>query len=57
MIGRKFGKNDGGWSTRDIRTGFVTGLWKEIRKDWVTLFQNASFTLEDGRRISFWKDN
>ena len=29
---------------------------KEIRKEWPGFFQNAVFSLGDGRRINFWKD-
>ena len=45
-----------GWTTSDIRGGFGTGLWKDIRKNWSTLSQNAIFSLGDGRRLCFWKD-
>ena len=36
--------------------GYDTGLWKDIRKGWHTLSQNAVFSLGDGRRLRFWKD-
>ena len=45
-----------GWNTGDIRGGYGTGLWKDIRKDWHTLSQNAVFSLGDGKRLRFWKD-
>ena len=32
VIGTKFGEGDGGWNTSDIRGGYGTGLWKDIRK-------------------------
>ena len=44
-------------STGDIRRGFGTGLWKKIRKDWRSLFQNAAVSLGNGRRTSFWEDS
>ena len=28
MISTKFGEEDGGWNTNDIRGGYGTGLWK-----------------------------
>ena len=52
----KFGESIGGWHTRDLRSGYETSLWKEIRKDWFVFFQNAVFVLGDGRRINFWSD-
>ena len=52
----KFGESSGGWHTCDIRGGYGTSLWKEIRKEWPFFFQNSVFALRDGRRIKFWKD-
>ena len=56
VIGIKFGESPDGWHTRDIRGGYGTSLWKDIRKEWSSFFQNAVFSLGDGRRINFWKD-
>ena len=56
VIGSKFGESANGWHTRDLRGGFGTSLWKEIRKEWPSFSQNSVFTLGDGRRINFWKD-
>ena len=56
VIGIKFGESLDGWHTRDLRGGYGTSLWKEIRKEWSSFFQNAVFSLGDGRRINFWKD-
>ena len=33
VISRKFGVEEGGWCTREVREGYGVGLWKEIRKD------------------------
>ena len=52
----KFGESIGGWHTRELRGGYGTSLWKEIRKEWLGFFQNAVFALGDGRRINFWSD-
>ena len=52
----KFGESIGGWHTSDLRGGYGTSLWKEIRKEWLVFFQNAVFALGDGRRIKFWSD-
>ena len=56
VISTKFGEEAGGWYTRDIRGGFGTGLWKDIRKEWLTFSQNAIPSLGNGRRLGFWKD-
>ena len=52
----KFGESVGGWHTHDLRGGYGTSLWKEIRKEWLGFLQNAVFALGDGRRINFWND-
>ena len=51
-----FGEAIGGWHTTDLRGGYGTSLWKEIRKEWPIFYQNAIFALGDGRRINFWND-
>ena len=55
VIGSKFGESPDGWHTPDLRGGYGTSLWKEIRKEWPSFFQNAVVSLGDGRRINFWK--
>ena len=56
VIGTKFGEEVGGWNTRDIRGGYGTGLWKDIRKEWLTFSKNTISSLGNGRRLGFWKD-
>ena len=34
----KFGEAIRGWHTRDLRGGYGTSLWKEIRKEWLGFF-------------------
>ena len=56
VISTKFGEENGGWISRDIRGAYGTGLWKDIRKEWFTLSQNTISSLGNGRRLRFWKD-
>ena len=56
VICNKFGETNGGWQTCDLKGSYGTSLWKEIRKEWPIFFQNAVFSLRDGRRINFSKD-
>ena len=56
VISSKFGEGIGGWSFGNIKGGFRVGLWREIRKEWPLLLQNASISLGNGSRISFWRD-
>ena len=57
VISIKFGEENGGWNTNDIRGGYGTGLWKDIKKEWLTLSQNTSSSLGNGRTLGFWKDS
>ncbi|RVW92453.1 hypothetical protein CK203_042697 [Vitis vinifera] len=36
IISRKFGKEGGGWNSREVREGYGVGFWKEIRKEAVS---------------------
>ena len=57
LISRKFGENLGGWSSRNVRGGYRTSCWKEIRKEWETLVPNVRFLVENGRSgVNFWMD-
>ena len=56
VISRKFGVEEGGWCTREVREGYGVGLWKEIRKEGSRMFKNIVFSMGDGRRVRFWKD-
>ena len=49
----KFGEEDGGWNTSDIRGGYDTGLWKDIRKEWRAFSQNTTFSLGNEKRLGF----
>ena len=53
VICNKFDEDVGDRRSDDIRGGFGTGLWKEIRKERPTFSHNAAFSLGDGKRISF----
>ena len=57
VISRKFGVEEGGWCTREVREGYGVGLWKEIRKEVPLMFKNiVFFFVGDGRRVRFWKN-
>ena len=56
VISRKFGEEEGGWCTREVREGFGVGFWKEIRKEGALLQNKVVFSMGDGRRVKFWKE-
>ena len=53
MIRRKYEKDRGGWSSREVREARGMGLWKGIRMDWELVGSRISFRVENGRRESF----
>ena len=44
-IGIKFGESCGGWHTSDIKGGYGSSLWKDIRKEWPSFFRTRSLPL------------
>ena len=57
VISRKFGEEDGGWYSKEVREGFGVGFWKDIRKEGALLQNRVGFSVGNGRRVKFWKDN
>ncbi|RVX19594.1 hypothetical protein CK203_005130 [Vitis vinifera] len=35
--GGKFGEEQGGWCSKEVRGGYGVGLWKTIRREWIVL--------------------
>ena len=56
VISRKFGEEEGGWSSREVRESYGVGLWKEIRKEGALMQNKVAFVVGNGRRVKFWKD-
>ncbi|RVX11584.1 LINE-1 retrotransposable element ORF2 protein [Vitis vinifera] len=57
VISRKFREEEGGWYSKEVREGFGVGFWKDIRKEGVLLQNKVGFSVGNGRRVKFWKDN
>ncbi|RVW91675.1 LINE-1 reverse transcriptase-like [Vitis vinifera] len=57
VISRKFGEEEGGWYSKEVREGFGVGFWKDIRKEGALLQNRVGFSVGNGRRVKFWKDN
>ena len=49
VISRKFGVQERGWRTHEVRKGYGVGLWKEGS----LMFKNIVFSMGDGRRVRF----
>ena len=47
----------GGWYSKEVREGFGVGFWKDIRKEGALLQNRVGFSVGNGRRVKFWKDN
>ena len=55
VISNKFEEEEGKWCTREVREGFGVGFWKEIKKEGSFLQYKVVFSMEDDRRVKFWK--
>ncbi|WJZ84098.1 hypothetical protein VitviT2T_003721 [Vitis vinifera] len=56
VIVGKFGEVQGGWTTREVRESYGTGLWKDIRKGWEEFFLKTRIRIGNGRQTRFWWD-
>ncbi|RVW35233.1 hypothetical protein CK203_085832 [Vitis vinifera] len=45
VIKGKFGEEQGGWCSKEVRGGFSVGLWKAIRREWIVVSGMLSFEL------------
>ena len=56
VIRGKFGEEQGGWCSKEVRSGYGVGLWKAIRREWHVVSSRLSFVVGNGQRLKFWKD-
>ena len=56
VIVGKFGKEEEGWTIREVRESYGMGLWKDIRKGWEEFFLRTSIRIGNGRHTRFWWD-
>ncbi|RVW67649.1 hypothetical protein CK203_063071 [Vitis vinifera] len=52
----KYGVEDGGWCSREVRGAYGVGVWKAIRKDWENIRSRSRLIVGNGRKVKFWKD-
>ena len=52
----KYGEEEGGWCSKEVRGAYGVGLWKAIRKDWEIIRSRSRFIVGNGRKVKFWKD-
>ena len=56
MIKRKYGEEQRGWCSKEVKGGYGVGLWKSLRKDWDVVRSRLFFVVGNGQRVKFWKD-
>lgn len=56
VIREKYGMN-GKWTTKSVNGPHGVSLWKSIRNLWPKFMNKTSFSVGNGIKISFWKDN
>ena len=57
VIRRKYGEDEGGWSSRFTWESYGVGLWKSLRRWSVLVSNHLSFVVGDGKRMKFWEDS
>ena len=53
VIVGKFGEEEGGWTTREVRESYGMGLWKDIRKGWEEFLFRTSIRIEMADALDF----
>ena len=56
VIRGKYGEEQGGWCSKEVRDGYGLGLWIAIRRKWHVVSSRLSFVVDNGQRVRFWKD-
>ncbi|RVW96549.1 hypothetical protein CK203_020432 [Vitis vinifera] len=46
----KFGVEEGGWCSREVKGAYGVGVWKAIRKDWENIGSRSCFVVGNGRK-------
>ena len=57
VIRRKYGEEEGGWSSCFPRKSYGVGLWKSLSRWSVLVSNHFSFVVGDGKRTKFWKES
>ena len=52
----KYGVEEGGWCSREVRGAYGVGVWKAIRKYWEIIRSRSRFIVGNMRKVKFWKD-
>ena len=53
VIKGKYGEEECGWWSGEVRDGYRVGLWKSITKEQSTFLGHFSFMVGNGRRVKF----
>ena len=56
MIRGKYGEEQGGWCSKEMRGGYDVGLWKAITREWHVVSSRLSFMVGNGQGVRFWKN-
>ena len=56
VICYKYGEEEVGLRSCEVREKYRLGLWKAIRKEWDILGNNMAYSVGNGRSVRFWKD-
>ena len=48
VIRGKYGEEQGGWCSKEVKGGYGVGLWKAIRREWHIVSNRLSFVVGNG---------
>ncbi|RVW14439.1 hypothetical protein CK203_090793 [Vitis vinifera] len=49
----KYGEEEGGWCSKEVKGAYGVGLWRAIRKDWEIICSRSRFIVGNGRKVKF----
>jgi hypothetical protein len=55
-VDSKYGSLRGGWCSLEPTGAFGVGVWKNIKKGWISFSRFTRFVVGVGSKISFWHD-
>ena len=53
MIRGKYGEEQEGWCSKEVRDGYGVGLWEAIRKEWHVVNSKLSSMVGNGQSVKF----
>ncbi|KAL6318662.1 hypothetical protein AAG906_001135 [Vitis piasezkii] len=56
VIVGKYGYEERGWCTKEVKEGYGVGIWKTIIRGWEALKDRIGFKVSSSNKVNFWLD-